>query len=55
MIGSTRELGSLMLKNSLFQGWNEAQKRTPIFVPNAIVAVAGTASRVKMNAKALRP
>jgi len=39
----------------IFQGWNEAQKRTLIFVPNAIVPVAGTASRVKMNAKVRCP
>jgi hypothetical protein len=55
MIGSTRELGSLMPKDRFFQGWNEAQKRTLIFVPNAIVEVAGKASRVKMNAKVRRP
>ncbi len=55
MIGSTRELGSFMLKDRFFQGWNEAQKRTLIFVPNSIVALAGTASRVKMNAKKRRP
>jgi hypothetical protein len=55
MIGSTRELESFMLKDRFFQGWNEAQKRTLIFVPNSIVAVAGTASRVKMNAKVRRP
>ncbi len=47
--------GSFMLKDRFFQGWNEAQKRTLIFVPNSIVALAGTASRVKMNAKKRRP
>jgi hypothetical protein len=27
-------------ERTIFQGWNEARKRTPIFVPDAIVKVA---------------
>jgi hypothetical protein len=34
---------------------NEAQKKHLSFVPNSIVEVAGTGSRVKMNAKERRP
>jgi len=35
--------------------WDEAQKKHLSFVPMSIVAVAGTASRVKINAKERRP
>jgi hypothetical protein len=35
--------------------WNKAQKKHLSFVPRSIVAVAGTGSRVKMNAKKRRP
>jgi hypothetical protein len=35
--------------------WNETQKKHLSFVPELIVAVAGTGSRVKMNAKERRP
>jgi len=39
----------------VFQGWNEAQKRTLIFVPRPIVMARIRVSRVKMNAKVRRP
>jgi hypothetical protein len=40
MIRSTRELWSFMQKDRFFQLWNEAQKRTLIFVPDSILGVA---------------
>jgi hypothetical protein len=56
MIGSTRELG-------LFSQWKTdfpnieriSEKNILRFVRSSMVAVAGTASRVKMNAKVRRP
>jgi hypothetical protein len=44
-----------LAKQDGFQLWNEAQKEHLSFVPKSIVAVAGPASRVKMNAKKRRP
>jgi hypothetical protein len=55
MIRSTRELWSFMQKDRFFQLWNEAQKRTLIFVPDSILGVARPASRVEINAKERRP
>jgi hypothetical protein len=47
-------LGRLVMQNG-FLIRNEAQKKHLSFVPRSIVAVAGTGSRVKMNAKERRP
>jgi hypothetical protein len=52
---NTRAQGRLAMQDGFSQGRNEAQKRTLIFVPNSMVAVAGAVSRVKMNAEVRRP
>lgn len=51
MVTSTCGLGRLAMQDGLSQLWNEAQERTLTFVPNSILGVAETVSRVKMNAK----
>ena len=38
-----------------FQLWFESQKERPRFEPMPMVEVAGSVSRVKMNAKVRRP
>src|ERR1035441_8678405 len=42
-------------RKTVFQLWNEAQKRTLIFVPGPSLKVRIRVSRVKMNAKVRRP
>jgi hypothetical protein len=66
MVGGTRRLPSKVIENqgaSLgrlamkdgFRLWFESQKERPRFEPMPMVEVAGSVSRVKMNAKVRRP
>jgi hypothetical protein len=51
MIGSTRELGSLMPKDGSFSNRKESQKKRLRFLPAPMVGLGRPVSRVEMNAK----